>query len=273
MGAAMNEHQSWHLSGPAAELYERFVARCIFGGWTPLLVDAANLAPGERVLDLACGTGIVARAAAERVGVAGHVIAVDFNPAMIAVARSLPPPNGAKIEWREGNAVDLPLKQDSVSVVLCQQGLQFFPNKLTALQEIHRVLDASGRLAASVWNSTGVYNRAVGDALARFVSREAAARFLISRQAPSGKELERLTTDAGFLDVDLRVSRIDVHLSRVEQFVLDHLSATPVAPVIAAVDRKLRTKIGANVRAQLEQYADGDGVTYPEETHVLTAHK
>jgi ubiquinone/menaquinone biosynthesis C-methylase UbiE len=273
MGATMSDRQAWYLSWQAAELYEQYVARYIFGGWTGLLVDAAHLVAGKRALDLACGTGVVARAAARRVGVAGKVIGLDLNPAMIAVARSLSQPNGAKIEWCQGSAVGLPLKLGSVNVVLCQQGLQFFPDKLTALREINRVLDTRGRLAISVWNSSGLYNSVVGDTLARFVSREAAARFLVSRQAPSGEELKHLTTEAGFLDVDVHVSRIDVHLPCVEQFVLDHLSATPVAPVIATLDREVRTKIGATVRAQLERYANGYGVTYPEETYVVTAHK
>ena len=88
--------EAWQLTGDAAELYERYVARHILGPWAPLLVDAARLAPGERVLDVACGTGVVARAAAERVGPAGHVIGIDLNAGMIRVARSLPPPAGRR---------------------------------------------------------------------------------------------------------------------------------------------------------------------------------
>ena len=91
----MNKHQPWHLTAEAAELYERYVARYILGPWAPLLVDAACLAAGERVLDVACGTGVVTRAAAKRVGPAGQVVGVDLNPGMIRVARSLPAP-----DWR-----------------------------------------------------------------------------------------------------------------------------------------------------------------------------
>ena len=83
--------------------------------------------------------------------------------------------------------------------------------------------------------------------------------------------MQRLATEAGFSAVDLRVSRINVRLPRLDKFTLDHLSATPVAPVIAIADPEAREKIGARVMKQLQRYADGDGVTYPEETHVLTA--
>jgi len=236
-----------------------------------MLVDAARLAAGERVLDVACGSGVVTRAAAERVGASGHVVGLDLNSGMIAVARSLPVPIGASIQWLERSALDLRLKDAKFDAVLCQQGLQFFPNKALALGEMHRVLGHGGRLALSVWSNIGYYNSAVGEALTQFISNEVAARFCASRKAPTGEELHGLATAAGFSAVEVRVSRINVHLPRLDKFTLDHLAATPVAPVVAAADPEAREKIGASVLQQMQQYADGDGVTYPEETHVLTA--
>jgi|SRR6185437_14143652 len=271
LGLAMTTNEQWQLTLKAAELYESCPARYILGPWAPLLVDAAHLTTGDRVLDVACGTGVVTRAAAIRVGPAGRVVGVDLNSGMIAVARSLPAPVGAPIEWIERSALDLRLDTASYDAVLCQQGLQFFPDKPAALSEMYRVLDRGGRLALSVWNSVGIYNSAVSEALARFVSNETAARFNASRQVPSAEELRRLAADAGFSAVEVRVSRIDVHLPRLDEFVLDHLTATPVAAAVAAVDAESQREIGTAVMNQLQRYADGDGVTYPEETHVLTA--
>jgi hypothetical protein len=142
---------------------------------------------------------------------------------------------------------------------------------LVALQEMRRVLGGGGRLALSVWNNVGLYNSAVSEALARFISDETAVRFNASRQVPTKEELQRLATRAGFSDLEVRVSRIDVHLPRLDQFVLDHLAATPIAPILAAANAATRKQIGASVMKQLQRYTDGDGVTYPEETHVLTA--
>ena len=212
-----------------------------------------------------------ARAAAERVGSAGRVIGVDLNPGMIAVARSLPTPVGASIEWIERSALDLRLRDVSMDVVLCQQGLQFFPDKALAMREMRRVLARGGRLALSVWNGIGLYNSAVGEALTRFVSDEAALQFCASRQVPTKEELQRLATEAGFGAANVRVSCINVHLPRPDKFTLDHLSATPLAPLIAATEPAAREKIGASVMKELHRYADGKGVTYPEETHLLTA--
>ncbi len=190
---------------------------------------------------------------------------------MIAVARSIPAPIGVSIEWLERSALDLRLMNAGFDVVLCQQGLQFFPDKLAALREMRRVLDHGGRLALSVWTGIGPYHSAMGEALARFVGNEAAARFCASRQAPAGEELQRLATQAGFSAVGVRVSRMDIHLPTLDKFALDHLSATPVATVIAAVDTEVRKKIGASVVERMQRYADVDGVTYPEETYMVTA--
>ena len=210
MGLQMNKSEQWHVTAAAAEMYERHVARYVLGPWAPLLVEVAHLTAGERVLDVACGTGVVTRLAAQRVGVGGRVVGVDLNPGMISVARSLQVPVGAAIEWHERNALDLGLPDDSFDVVLCQQGLQFFPDKALALREMSRVLVHGGRIALSVWNSVGIYNSAVGEALARFLGNAAAAGFLASRKVPAKEEVQRLAMEAGFSDVRVRVSRIDV---------------------------------------------------------------
>jgi ubiquinone/menaquinone biosynthesis C-methylase UbiE len=271
MERTMNAPDPWQVTPQAAELYERYPARYILGPWAPLLVDAARLEVGERVLDVACGTGVVARIAAQRVGPAGHVVGVDLNPGMIGVARSVPAPVGAPIEWLERSALDLRLQDAAFDVVLCQQGLQFFPDKAVALNEMRRVLVQGGRLALSVWNSVGLYHGAVAETLARFVSDAAAKQFSASRQVPSKDELQRLAIEAGFSAADVRVIQIDVHLPHLDKFTLDHLAATPVASLIAAADPVIRRRIGERVMQQLQAYADGDGVTCPEETHVLTA--
>jgi SAM-dependent methyltransferase len=271
MKREMSQDEQWQLTADAAKLYHRFPGRYILGPWAPLLVDAAALATGERVLDVACGTGVVARIAAQSVGPAGRVVALDLNPAMIAVARSLPAPLGAPIEWLERSALDLRLPDASFDAVLCQQGLQFFSEKLVALREMRRVLAHGGRLALSVWVGVGPYHGAVGEALARFVGDTAAAKFCSSRQAPGKDELQRLAVDAGFSDIKVSVSWLDLHLPRLDQFVLDHLASTPVAPMMVGTDAEAKKKISASAMEELRPYADGDGVTYPEEAHVVTA--
>lgn len=136
------------------EMYEQALVGPLFEPWVEPLLTDVGLAPGDRVLDVACGTGIVARRAKERLGEAGTVIGVDINPQMLAVARHVAP----DIDWREGNAASLPLGDDEkVDVVLCQQGFQFFPDRVAAARQFRRVLAEGGRLGVSTWRPDEEY--------------------------------------------------------------------------------------------------------------------
>ena len=262
------KNEQWQVSGDAAELYESYVVRYLLGPWASSLVDAARVSSGDRVLDVACGTGVVTRIAAQRVGSPGKVTGLDLNAPMLAVARSLPAP--ILIEWVQRSAVDLGFPDRSFDVVLCQQGLQFFPDKQLALREMHRVLAPGGRLALSVWNGAGIYNSAVGKALDELLDGETAARFCASRKVPDGEELQRLFVDAGFRDISVRVARLEIHLPPLDGFVLRQLASTPVSPALAKTDAHTRRRVCERVKEQLEDYVSGGGVTYPEETHLVT---
>jgi ubiquinone/menaquinone biosynthesis C-methylase UbiE len=102
---ATDNQEYWRLDGSAPELYQRYLVPAVTAMWAADLVDRAALRQGERILDVACGTGVVARIAAERVGPIGRVAALDLNPGMLTVARSLPPMTGAIIEWQESSAL------------------------------------------------------------------------------------------------------------------------------------------------------------------------
>src|SRR5262245_10887924 len=117
----MSQQEQWQISGNAPESYERYMVPTLFTPWAMDLVERMALQPGEQVLDVACGTGIVARLAAQHVSPGGAVTGLDLNPGMLAMARTLPKPTDAKMEWEEGSAVDLPFSNAAFNVVLCQQ--------------------------------------------------------------------------------------------------------------------------------------------------------
>ena len=125
-------------AGGPGEVYERELVPALFGRWASDLVEAAGIREGGRVLDVACGTGAVTRVAATRAGPAGRVVGLDVNPNMLAAARSAV--RDRAIEWREGSAHEMPFPDASFDVVLCQQGLQFFPDRAAGLREMCRVL-------------------------------------------------------------------------------------------------------------------------------------
>jgi SAM-dependent methyltransferase len=140
--------ETFQLSVEAAELYEARFVPAIFAEWAPHLVEAAGVLPGQAVLDVACGTGVVARTAADRMAGRGRVVGLDINEGMLAVAKRLRP----DIEWRQGDAAGLPFEPGSFDVVLCQAALMFFPDRAGALGEMARVATDGGTVAVQVWD-------------------------------------------------------------------------------------------------------------------------
>jgi SAM-dependent methyltransferase len=173
----MSEQDAWQLAHDAAVAYEKDFVPAIFAQWPPVLAEAAAMKPGDRVLDVACGTGVLARGAADRVGPTGRVTGLDLNEAMLAVARRLRP----EIEWRQGDAAKLPFDDGAFDVVVSQFALMFFPDQVAALREMWRVLASRGRLAVAVCAPmartkgysalAGLLRREAGDRAAAMVLR------------------------------------------------------------------------------------------------------
>jgi ubiquinone/menaquinone biosynthesis C-methylase UbiE len=135
------------LSGSAPETYERYIIPAFMGEWAQDLVAVAAVRHGERVLDVACGTGVVARQAAAIAGTTSHIVGLDVNAGMLDMARRVPTPVGTTINWQEEDAAAIPFPDASFDVVLCQQGLQYFPDRKAAVNEMSRVLAPGGRAA------------------------------------------------------------------------------------------------------------------------------
>lgn len=271
----MSQQMDWiAYGGSAAEIYERHMVPAIFGPWAEDLLALATPKPGERVLDVACGTGVVARLVAQRVGPSGTVVGFDLNPGMLAVAHTLPAPQGAQIEWREGDVSAIPFSDATFDLALCQQGLQFFPDRPAALREIRRVLVPRGRLALSVWrpmqHSPGF--AALAMALGRCIAPEAAAIMQNPFALGSAEELRTLLTGAGFGDVVLRPAVKALRFPSPEEFVRLYVAATPLAGVVAQANDDARAALIAEVSAALKPYVDPQGLAFPIETHLAVAY-
>ncbi len=168
----MDDEDRGQVNTSAADVYEAFFVPALFEPWARRVIEAAHLQEGQRVLDVACGTGIAARAAAERVG-ADSVVGLDVNAGMLAVAARQAP----DIHWRQGPAEALPFEDGAFEAVVSQFGLMFFEDRQAALREMLRVLRPGGRLVIAVWGSletspgyvamAGLLERLFGDAPAR----------------------------------------------------------------------------------------------------------
>jgi ubiquinone/menaquinone biosynthesis C-methylase UbiE len=242
--------------------------------WGQDLVEVAAPSTGQRVLDLACGTGAVARAAASRVGATGYVVGLDLNPAMLAMARAIAHHDGPPIEWREGNATALPFGEATFDLVCCHQGLQFFPDRAAALCEMRRVLVPGGRLALGVWRRLEhqPFYAALTDTLERYVSAQAAASLRAAFTLGDAPALRALVADAGFRESHIRLRSRLTRWPSLEDYVFGYLAGSPMAPAVAALDDTARTAMLEHITAALQSYVDDDGLAAPWESHVVTAH-
>lgn len=269
----MSPEEPWQLSGNAAEFYERYV-RLLMEPWVRRLVDVAGLQPAEHVLDVACGTGFVARFAAPRVGPVGRVVGVDLNASMIEAARAAADRDPATaIEWRTGDAAALRFENGVFDVVFCQQGVQFFPDRLLALREMHRVLRPGGRLAFTVWSAIGdtPYQAALAEALGRHVGPEAGSMARAPCALHDAQELHVLVASAGFRNVRVRLAIEATKLPLPEEFVPGHLAALPIAQTMARLAPDRRAALLQEMTAALRVYVDGDQLVLPSGANVVTA--
>jgi ubiquinone/menaquinone biosynthesis C-methylase UbiE len=267
------QREQWQLDEGSAEAYERYLVPLLFAPGAEYLIELATPGPGERVLDVACGTGIVARRAALRVGSGGKVVGLDLNEGMLGMASKASSDVRPVIEWRQGDATSIPLPDGAFDVVFCQQGLQFFPDQPTALSEMHRVLTPNGRLALSVLRSVE-HNpgyRLLADALERHVGPEAGAMMRSPFSLLSGDELRDLITGAGFQDVRIFLGIGSVRYPTVEEFLQWEGASSPLAGPIGALKDDGRAALIHDLGEALRIYTDDAGIVFPAETYLAVA--
>jgi ubiquinone/menaquinone biosynthesis C-methylase UbiE len=223
----MVDHQHWQLDGNVPELFQRYLVPAITAKWAKDIVDRARPQAGEEILDIACGTGVVARLASRRIS-QGHVTGLDLNKGMLAVARALPR-EGAPIDWIEASALDLPFSAGQFDLVLCQQGLQFFPDQRRALREMRRVLSPTGRVALSVYSpiETTRGANAFVSALDRVLGPSASKIKRAEHSFNAPDELKEPLMDAGFAEVEVQTVVLEIEFPSVLDYVRYRLLARP----------------------------------------------
>lgn len=240
-----------------AENYQRFFVPSIGRPVADDLIALADLRSGQRVLDVACGTGVVTRLAAERVGRKGAVVGLDVNPGMLAVART-ETLGDTLIEWHQASAESMPLPNEVFDVVLCQMGLQFISNKLAALREIHRVLKPGGRVLATVPGPKPAMFAIMTDALARHLSPQAASFGDLVFSMHDVDELRELLRGAGFAKIDVKTKPKTLRLPAPEEFLWQYVYSTPLADAVAQAGEAKRLALERDVYAKWQEFvADG----------------
>jgi ubiquinone/menaquinone biosynthesis C-methylase UbiE len=234
-----------------AQNYERYLVPALFLPWSEVLLDYARPQPGDRVLDAACGTGIVSRQLARRLKGQGRIAALDLNPGMLAAARALGDAEGVNVEWRQGSALELPFSNHEFDLVVCQQGVQFFPDQPKALREMHRVLARGGRIVISVnlsLDENPLY-KAFNDVFARHMGVPGlAAPFNFGGEA----KLQMLLSEAEFSNIKVERVALPANFKSADEFVQGTiLGSAAVVPAFAQLNAADRDTLMRNVLQEM----------------------
>jgi ubiquinone/menaquinone biosynthesis C-methylase UbiE len=266
----------WQMNTDGPETYERYIVPTWMAEWTDDLLTAGQVGPGKRVLDVACGTGIVARKAAGLVGPGGRIAALDANEGMLWIAqRCAEEERVTSIGWYKGDVSAMPFSDGEFDVVLCQQGLQFFPDKAAALREMARLLVPGGRLALSVWGrpDKSPHVPVICDVLGKYFGKDSTTMFRVACSLSDYTVLHDLVEAAGFSGIRIRAGiKIARHPSLAE-LLPAYFSMFPVAAQIAAMQEEERNEMFRCMMASLENYTENFGLAVPTENIILAAEK
>jgi ubiquinone/menaquinone biosynthesis C-methylase UbiE len=264
----MTAPETFQIPLETAEIYESKFVPALFADWAPHVVDMGDVMSGDSVLDVACGTGIVARTAKERVGTRGRVVGVDLNQAMLTVAERVCP----DVELRQADVTALPFDDATFDAVLCQMALMFFPDRVAAIAEMGRVVKADGSVVIMVPSSLDAqpaYQRLVSLA-ARHAGPDAVAMLSAYWACGDLDELLATVRAAGLDILSTRTRMGTARFASIDEFVAVEVESTPVRERLAD-DEYDSLRHEAN--HLLSEFTASDGsAEIPIEGHLVAAH-
>ena len=260
----------FQLAQHQATAYDSFT-RVFMEGSAQLLAEGARIRPGDVVLDLACGTGLVARHAVPLVVPNGRLVGADINPAMLERARASV---DASVEWVQSPADDLLFDDDTFTHVICQQGLQFFPDPDAAMREVLRVLQPAGVAITTVWATPG-HNPYIENQLDLLADLDASLVASVRRATPAHADdfLRSTAQAAGFHDIEITMLEHHVDIADFGPWFLAQTAGTPWGPTLAALTDAARQELASTMTDRIQPCTRPDGGhRIPFRSYRLEAH-
>lgn len=262
---------TFQLQGSAAQVYEEQKVPAMFAPLARATLDAFSISPEDVVLDLACGTGILARTIRERAGPSVRICGADLNEGMIETARRITKELDPPIQWEVTDVASTPFADGEFTVVMCQQGIQYFPDDQAAVGEMRRVLRKNGRLAITVWAGVSPFFRALANAIERHVDSDTAKLSLSPFSYDGANRLPGLLSKASFDDVKARTITVDRIIGEPAAGIPKEIMSNPVGPAVVVKGDKVMNSIVEDVESACSNFVRGAELIVPQEACFITA--
>ena len=252
-----------------AAAYDQRLVPWLFAHWADPLLEMAAVQPSNHVVDLACGTGLITRALVRRLDEDGHIYGVDLDPVMLA--RAAATVNRPQVTWHEADAGHLPLETSTIDVVVCNQGLQFFPDRDVVLAEVRRILRPGGRLALAVWGrlEANPWPAVMAEAVGEFLGDDARAGTESVCALGDSDRVRTVLAGAGFVDIDIAEVEHTAHHRDVQDAIDGQLAAVPFAESIDALGPDRRSELIDTMADHLANYTAPNGALDVASSSVL----
>jgi len=265
----MNNKNTFHLSTAAADIYESQKVPAIFEPLAKATLEKFMPSSPVNVLDVACGTGIISRLLSERLVEPSRIVGIDLNPAMVEVARREMPASNHTIEWFAADVTELPCRDGEYDVVICQQGLQFFPNKLAALRELRRVIKIDGCIILTCWRSVSPLFQAISDSLRVRLSEGAAKQAVAPFAFRDEQIIARLLGDAGFEKCTVSALKVERTLMPPTGAIRNEILASTYESEIRVAGEKVLEAVVRDTETALDSYRRNDRIVVPQESNLF----
>lgn len=230
-----------------------------------------EIANGDHVLDVACGTGIIARTIRDQYAPDVQVSGLDINDMMLAKAQALSYNLPGQIEWYISDVTDIPVVSNAFSHVFCQQGLQYFPDDVAALTEMYRVLSVGGKLALTVWGPANEYFLAQSAAMKKYVGAQAGEKALEPFSYPATIRVPELLARLGFKDVTVGTVSIERVIRDAETGVREDILGSPLGSMVENIEPCVMDAVVRDVTSACTEYLQNGDLIIAQKSALITA--
>jgi ubiquinone/menaquinone biosynthesis C-methylase UbiE len=263
--------EAFQLSDRAVTAYEDQKVKAMFGPLARATLAKIQVTEKDAVLDLACGTGIVARTILEQVTPEQPIVGVDLNEGMVRKAREITQSDSSNFSWHVANAEDLPFDSGTFSLTICQQGIQYFPDEAAVLKEIRRVSAKNAKFVISVWGGASDFFLAMADSVGRHLDPEIGKKYLAPFSYKNVEQLPDMLVSAGFEKINFERITVDRTMAKIHSSIENEILGHPAGPKVLEAGQAVVDVIAADIIAACSEYRRGDDMIVPQLAYLFTA--